>query len=665
MAELDNDTILFVFGDHGMTPTGDHGGESGNETDAGLFVYSPRPLFCDRQINNRVVSQIDLVPTTALLLGIPLPFSNLGAIIPELFLPCTSDSPLPHFVEDVGDGDARAVYETRVNLDFLTALHLNAKQVESYLSAYSRVSGEFSSLELRELQRTLSQAELSHAEVATLHERHKYRSDASQVSNLTKMADTASLYVQYLRDVKEMCRQIWAKFDDSLIQQGLCVTFLATAVTFLLTLSNAAGGEPNQQLVVERVCLKHTWSGLLLGLCGSVLYRLATRPFSLSHFQSWLVGAEVLAAGSASGALLGMLYSVRGSLYSVCSQLVRVYHSRSWWTSNLHTLTSFSLVIAYAFSLLSNSFILYEFSVAIFLSQTLTVLSLVSILRTSIVHCGPNWFCSRAPFFRKGAAFVLLTPKGAVLVSIVVMVVNRVSKAFRTCRDLQMDCSLTHYTLSLPAAVEMAGLFSVFRFAVSCISVCGVPLAAAMWCARVRSLGGVQMVFLFLVHPLISVLVCGHWSIQAYAVLYADKPLPHWQHVLLPRLVYLLVFMSVVYSIVKILSAAGRGSGEGSASGGSHRRAHQSAPVQAGLRQRVSCPEQRLGSVEPEELSRAGCSRLPLVEWLQVVLGVWQVLVMLHNDGLALGAILMAVQMAALLLVTVTMCTPPEGGCDH
>lgn len=42
---LDKDTVVFVFGDHGMTPTGDHGGETSLETDAALLVYSERPLF--------------------------------------------------------------------------------------------------------------------------------------------------------------------------------------------------------------------------------------------------------------------------------------------------------------------------------------------------------------------------------------------------------------------------------------------------------------------------------------------------------------------------------------------------------------------------------------------------------------------------------------------
>ena len=44
---LDNDTLLYVFGDHGMTQHGDHGGDSENETTAALFVYSKKDIFLD------------------------------------------------------------------------------------------------------------------------------------------------------------------------------------------------------------------------------------------------------------------------------------------------------------------------------------------------------------------------------------------------------------------------------------------------------------------------------------------------------------------------------------------------------------------------------------------------------------------------------------------
>ena len=44
ISQLDNDTVLFVLGDHGMTWTGDHGGDSPDELDAALFIYSSSPI---------------------------------------------------------------------------------------------------------------------------------------------------------------------------------------------------------------------------------------------------------------------------------------------------------------------------------------------------------------------------------------------------------------------------------------------------------------------------------------------------------------------------------------------------------------------------------------------------------------------------------------------
>ena len=42
---LDDDTVLMVMGDHGMTLSGDHGGDSHDEVMAGLFVYSNKNIF--------------------------------------------------------------------------------------------------------------------------------------------------------------------------------------------------------------------------------------------------------------------------------------------------------------------------------------------------------------------------------------------------------------------------------------------------------------------------------------------------------------------------------------------------------------------------------------------------------------------------------------------
>lgn len=91
---LDGDTLLVVMGDHGMDGKGDHGGESDDEVQAALWMYSKKGVFGrtdpaftipPETAKERPVNQIDLVPTLALLLGLPIPFNNLGKPIEEAF----------------------------------------------------------------------------------------------------------------------------------------------------------------------------------------------------------------------------------------------------------------------------------------------------------------------------------------------------------------------------------------------------------------------------------------------------------------------------------------------------------------------------------------------------------------------------------------------------
>ncbi|KAH3901591.1 mannose-ethanolamine phosphotransferase GPI13 SCDLUD_001354 [Saccharomycodes ludwigii] len=87
---IDENTVLFIMGDHGMDHTGNHGGDSQDELESTLFIYSPNKIFSssnNAHNNHRqtvTVDQIDLVPTFAHLLGLPIPFNNLGWPIKEV-----------------------------------------------------------------------------------------------------------------------------------------------------------------------------------------------------------------------------------------------------------------------------------------------------------------------------------------------------------------------------------------------------------------------------------------------------------------------------------------------------------------------------------------------------------------------------------------------------
>uniref|UniRef100_A0A060T0D6 GPI ethanolamine phosphate transferase 2 n=1 Tax=Blastobotrys adeninivorans TaxID=409370 RepID=A0A060T0D6_BLAAD len=92
---IDDDTLLVLCGDHGMNEVGNHGGSSAGETSAALTLLSPKfsslpekrtsPIEASDDYNyyDRI-SQADLVPTLAALLGFPIPQNSLGVIRPEI-----------------------------------------------------------------------------------------------------------------------------------------------------------------------------------------------------------------------------------------------------------------------------------------------------------------------------------------------------------------------------------------------------------------------------------------------------------------------------------------------------------------------------------------------------------------------------------------------------
>ncbi|GBE83895.1 GPI ethanolamine phosphate transferase 3 [Sparassis crispa] len=199
---LDEDTLLVVLGDHGMDRRGDHGGDGVLETSSALWVYSkgfpltdpsalipaeflPRQTFPGAPAAHRVVQQIDLVPSLALLLGLPIPFNNLGTVIPELFW--------------------------RDGTDFARAAAINAKQVKRYLDTYraSPSGGELDAV----------WAELE--------------SKWAAVANAGEM-DALSAMKSYTREALAACRMLWAQFNVLLIVLGLVLLVVGTLAGFAL-----------------------------------------------------------------------------------------------------------------------------------------------------------------------------------------------------------------------------------------------------------------------------------------------------------------------------------------------------------------------------------------------------------------------------------------------
>ncbi|KAI0299999.1 hypothetical protein B0F90DRAFT_1725887 [Multifurca ochricompacta] len=262
---LDKDTLLIVLGDHGMDRKGDHGGDGDLEVSAGLWIYSkgptlssknpptshlPHKTFPGEPSLHRSVQQIDLVPTLSLLLGLPIPFNNLGTVIPELF------------------------WRDRTGSDYANALDINVRQVHAYLDAYrNSASGG-------ELDGVWSTLESSWGQF-----------DAS------KPRDRPEAAVQFTRLALETCRSLWARFNATLMAGGLSVIALSLFVGWgVYERSRSLTGwdlwmEPLGQMIGSSTVV-----GAALGAAVYAItpLRNAQLFYGISLFQFILFGASVL-----------------------------------------------------------------------------------------------------------------------------------------------------------------------------------------------------------------------------------------------------------------------------------------------------------------------------------------------------------------------------------
>ncbi|KAK0441449.1 hypothetical protein EV421DRAFT_1904903 [Armillaria borealis] len=237
---LDDDTLLVVLGDHGMDRSGDHGGDGSLETSSALWIYSKGPplsqqlsslpsgllqytTFPGASLPHRSVQQIDLLPTLSLLLGLPIPFNNLGSVIPELF------------------------WRNSKGTELSQALQLNAAQIYRYLDAYRSSS--------------------SGGELDDYWDRLEYAWHATRDPELKGDSRLITL-VNYNRVALSTCRALWAQFNPLRMAFGLAVL----GVGFIASWAVYSGlGEARyewDQWVAPRVskCLRGMSGGAVFGL---------------------------------------------------------------------------------------------------------------------------------------------------------------------------------------------------------------------------------------------------------------------------------------------------------------------------------------------------------------------------------------------------------------
>lgn len=331
MASLDDDTLLVVMGDHGMDTKGDHGGESDDEVEAALWMYSKRGVFGrtskdtllpPKHARERFVPQIDLVPTLSLLLGMPIPFNNLGAPIEEAFAgPNGNDWS-----------------------NLLAVNRLSAAQIKRYQHAYATARGA-------------GDDEESFALWTAAEEEWKSASKAF-TSKSAIVRSSYELYRNYQRHTLEICRGLWARFDVPSMLAGVGLLFFGISLLVVYA----------RGLKIDRTEL--TSSLLSLVGVGTGVGAVTGAAFVLFGFTE-MTTIDSSALLAAFGSMLGGLFA----LVKKPANLTLPLPNGMWgWLAFFFTV---SQSVGYA----SNSYTIWEDEILLFFLTTFGVCAGISSMR--------------------------------------------------------------------------------------------------------------------------------------------------------------------------------------------------------------------------------------------------------------------------------------------
>ncbi|KAJ1994403.1 mannose-ethanolamine phosphotransferase gpi13 [Coemansia spiralis] len=455
-------TALFVFGDHGMDLKGDHGGDSPREVDAALWIYSNKKWntkkgaeraarvmehasaiidnlalgsSLDQDIRTswwlnthltddyssnpntptlkptrlRSIPQIDFVSTLSLSLGLPIPFNNLGAVIPELF---------------ASDGDVQGEW------GLLRALRLNAAQVMRYLATYTSKSHThgFSNDALHAWKDMYDRAETSYRELSDLIGQNSRNRRQPRIEEFEEKV--AAEYHAFLRLVLGTLRQMWAQFDPALIFTGLCIIILTVIALVLLHIRS-------QHLALEEI-VSRTWKVCFTsGIAAGIVFRALA---SVQYINNTMV-QMTLTDTSIAGYVIGFMLAFCAQL--LCKQdkpnalQTKSLNMCILQMTSPHMLlngTAYAAAILHSLAFTSNSFTFSEDAIVHYLLQSLLLVVTISGWSVLAASNIPN-------AKRKEAA------KRAVAYALAIIVLNRISLYSTVCREEQLPggCVPTFY----------------------------------------------------------------------------------------------------------------------------------------------------------------------------------------------------------------------------
>ncbi|XP_053994617.1 GPI ethanolamine phosphate transferase 3 isoform X1 [Hylaeus volcanicus] len=495
---LEEDMVLFVVGDHGMTESGDHGGDSLNEVEAAMFVYSMLPLL-KHDLARDTVNQIDLVPTLASILGTPIPFSNLGSVIL---------GSLPSLTR-IRDSEQGLWYS-------LHSVWRNIVQTKKYIDTYSMDNYLFSEDQLENLENVYNHLFKRIKHVHTNEEFELFIQDSNS----------------YFKLLKDTCSKVWVQFDSSLMSKGLLLMF-CTLFFYYLFITGIP--ESRMSKIFQSAFLQ----------C-SVLANLITALviFFLFFFDilEELKNTTFFATGAVSIILLVVLIAKNWDVISM-----RWYDYRK--IRKLIYIARVILLLTVC-SLFSNSYIVEEDNVLSFLLVTL-----VWLLTFNIRKENSNEISDRKakPFFKSPTKSNLKAI--IIVIGLIACISIRLSHYFWRCREEQEQRVCSLFVTGKAGSITTNNIERVL-LAITLIVLALYITIVRLWLQNCGNLTGFSPGVLVGQYCPVVIGVCMgcYWVLQRLPKFVKIKFALSWQVSTLPNIVYALCVFAIFVLYYRPLS---------------------------------------------------------------------------------------------------------------
>ncbi|KAL5612585.1 hypothetical protein BROUX41_004320 [Berkeleyomyces rouxiae] len=457
--KIDEKTLLIVMGDHGMDSKGDHGGESDDEVEAALWMYSKLPLFGRTKpefiqppthAKIHPVNQIDLVPTLALLLGIPIPYNSLGAPIEEAFVGLKSKT-----------------------WDSLAAVsRIVSAQIHRYQNSYYAARG-------------LEQSSADGSPISLWN-----KANQVDANDFQKVFESFALFQS---ETLAVCKSLWARFDIPMMVTGIIVM----AIGVLVLVAYASKDEDEDFAIFENLDLEFAETGFeMSGIGGQeeeIAYKtLHKRLVTRAIIGGVPVGGLVFAASMALDSLPWAYALAAACIASSFGVLVGIHQSEksvfNILPTNFWGWLGLTFTAAQSLGFASNSYTIWEDSISLFMISTFGICTAVASLQIR------SWK-DRTVAVYHSVMFVLLA---------------RVASVSKLCREEQIPyCTSTYY------GSASSSTSSVWQLTIPFIAVLVLPMIIKSFLVPSRSYEGFAPVWVNVFFRCCLAMSALYWVIDA------------------------------------------------------------------------------------------------------------------------------------------------------